>query len=130
VDHLSGRDVNEACRVLVIDDHEDGADMLAEAIEQFGYVTQAAYGGAAALAVAERFRPRVAIVDIGMPQMNGFDVARQLQGLQPGMVIIALSGFGTARDQQDATSAGIAHYMVKPVDFEALLALLKSICGR
>jgi CheY-like chemotaxis protein len=115
-------------RVLVVDDNQDGADMIAEAIEQFGYATKPAYDGAAALALAERFRPHVAIVDIGMPQMDGFEVARRLHALELNIAIVALSGFETVQHQEDARAAGMAHYLVKPVNLDALLLLLKSIC--
>lgn len=128
MDPFLARNSNETWRVLVVDDNQDGADMIAEAIEQFGYATKPVYDGAAALAIAERFRPHVAIVDIGMPQMDGFEVARRLHALELNVAIVALSGFGTNQDRENARSAGIAHYLVKPVNLDALLLLLKSIC--
>jgi DNA-binding response OmpR family regulator len=129
VEHLSSGEGNEQCRVLVVDDDHDGADMIAEAVEQFGYVTEPAYDGVTALAIADRFRPHVAIIDLGMPQMNGFEVARRLHALDLNIAIVVLSGFETDRYQAEARSAGIAHYLVKPVDLEALVRLLKSLCG-
>ena len=80
--------------MLVVDDDHDGADMIAEAVEHFGYVTKPAYDGVTALAMADSFRPHVAIVDLGMPQMNGFEVARRLHALAPD----ALSGLATWPD--------------------------------
>ena len=102
--------------------------MIAEAIEHFGYATEPAYDGATALAIAERFRPHVAIVDIGMPQMNGFELAQRLHALDLNVAIVALSGFAPDRNEEHARSAGIAHYVVKPVKLDALVLLLKSLC--
>jgi two-component system, sensor histidine kinase len=110
-------------RVLVVDDNDDAADLLALMLEQRGYVTSVAYKGAAALDAVRATTPEVVILDIGLPDMSGYDVARALRrsaelGSTP--VLIALTGWGTRDDRQRAMDAGFDLHLTKPVDLELL----------
>ena len=116
-------------RVLVVDDNVDAAEMLATLLEMNGYAVQVEFDGASALAAALREPPTVALLDIGLPDMDGHELARRLRA-QPataGAVLVALTGYGQAEDQQRAREAGFDHHMVKPADLDRLLTLLASI---
>jgi two-component system CheB/CheR fusion protein len=109
-------------RVLVVDDNRRAADSLAEILRLDGHEVETAYDGRQALAAAERFRPHVALLDIGMPEVNGYDVARQVRA-EPwgaGLYLVALTGLGTPEDRARAADAGFDTHLVKPVDVDAL----------
>lgn len=127
-DYLDPRRENGKRGVMIVDDHPDSADMLCEAFETVGYKAKAAYDGVAALSVARQFRPDVVVLDIGLPQLTGLEVAHRLRDVVPDVIIIALSGYGSARNIEDARNAGILHYLLKPVDLAALLRLVHSLC--
>jgi PAS domain S-box-containing protein len=115
-----------ALRILVVDDNEDSADMLAEALKARGHQTRIAHDAPAALRVAEAFMPDIAFLDIGLPVMDGYELAarlRELPGLA-GVRLIALTGYGQESDRQRTRAAGFAHHLVKPVDFEAIEAVV------
>jgi len=116
-------------RVLVVDDNVDAAEMLATLLEMNGYAVRVEFDGASALAAALREPPTVALLDIGLPDMDGHELARRLRA-QPataGAVLVALTGYGQAEDQQRAQQAGFDHHMVKPADLDRLLTLLASV---
>jgi PAS domain S-box-containing protein len=116
-------------RVLVVDDNVDAAEMLATLLEMNGYAVSVEFDGASALATALRERPAVALLDIGLPDMDGMELARRLRA-QPqtaDAVLVALTGYGQAEDQEQARQAGFNHHMVKPADIDRLLTLLASI---
>lgn len=115
-------------RVLVADDNTDAADTLGMLLELKGYDVRVAHGGRSALAVAREFHPHVALLDIGMPDLSGYDVARALRGDPSGtsMLLIALTGWGQDSDRQRAQDAGFDWHLTKPVDPDALQALLAS----
>ncbi|MDP2273474.1 MAG: ATP-binding protein [Archangium sp.] len=113
-------------RVLVVDDNEDAADLLAYALQNIGYQTRTAYDGASALRVVDSFRPDVALLDIGLPVMNGYELAQKLRALvelRP-LRLVALTGYGQDRDRDRAREAGFDAHVVKPVDLTQLAALL------
>jgi CheY-like chemotaxis protein len=113
-------------RVLVVDDMADAADSMAWLLDAWGYDAEAFYRGETALASAYTCRPEVVLLDIAMPGMDGFRVARALRE-QPGgetVVIIAVSGYGPATCGDRAREAGIDHYLVKPIDLDELQALV------
>jgi len=115
--------------VLVVDDNVDAAEMLATLLEMNGYEVRVEFDGASALATALREPPDVALLDIGLPDMDGHELARRLR-VQPATaaaVLVALTGYGQAEDQQRAQQAGFDHHMVKPADLDRLLTLLASI---
>jgi PAS domain S-box-containing protein len=113
-------------RVIVADDNKDAADALAMLLELSGHEVRVAHGGRAALSFAQTFRPDVAILDIGMPDLSGYDVAAQLRREPWGesILLIALTGWGRDDDRQRARAAGFDHHMTKPVNPEKLEALI------
>jgi CheY-like chemotaxis protein len=113
-------------RVLVVDDNRDSADSMMLLLRALGHETRACYRGEAALAAVPQFRPEVVLLDIALPGIDGYEVARQLRGMRGGaaLVLAAMSGFGRDEDRDRAREAGFDRYLVKPVDREALVALL------
>jgi len=112
--------------VLVVDDNVDAADTLQMFLELSGCLVRVAHSGAQALAVLQDFQPQVALFDIGLPDMNGYDLARRVRLLPRGanMVLIAATGWGQEADKQLAFDAGFDHHLTKPIDFDKLRALL------
>jgi CheY-like chemotaxis protein len=113
-------------RLLVVDDNRDAADSLALLLENLGAQVHVAHDGAAALDAFERFAPRFVLLDIGMPGMNGLEVARRLREKANGhdVTLVALTGWGQPDDRERTRAAGFDHHLVKPVDMALLLALL------
>ena len=113
-------------RVLVADDNRDAADTLGLLLELYGHEVRIAHSGIAALEVAQSFRPNVALLDIAMPDLSGYEVARNLRVAAscPGIVLIALTGYGQDGDKERAQQAGFDHHLTKPVDPSKLEALI------
>src|SRR5690606_38369483 len=112
-------------RVLLVDDNVDAAELLSEALREFGYTVAIAHDGPQALALVQDFRPEVAVLDIGLPVMDGYELARRLR--QRGLDdcrMIALTGYGQEEDQARSRDAGFAAHMIKPVDLRKLTAAL------
>jgi PAS domain S-box-containing protein len=125
--------VATACRrVMVADDNTDAADALAMLLELAGHEVRVAHCGRAALSVAQVFRPEVALIDIGMPDLSGYEVAKELRRESWGARIhlIALTGWGRDDDRQRAKDAGFDRHMTKPVDPEAVEAVISNGSGR
>ncbi len=115
-----------AKRVLVVDDNEDAAEMLAELLRTQGFVTRTAQDGPSALAVFDQFKPDVAVLDIGLPVMDGYELARLIRAKNLGAItILALTGYGQAEDRKRTAEAGFDGHLVKPVDLKLLAALLR-----
>jgi signal transduction histidine kinase len=115
-------------RVLVVEDNRDGARLMARLLEGRGHQTQVANDGPAALDLARTERPDVILLDIGLPGMDGYQVAEQVRGID-GMertLILALTGYGQEADRQRSHDAGIDLHMVKPVDPDLLFQLVAS----
>lgn len=110
-------------KVLVVDDNRDAADALALLLQHNGHETFVAYDGAGALAAADKHRPDVMLLDIGLPGMNGHDVCRQMRQQPWGKRIrmIALTGWGQEDDRQKSRDAGFDGHLVKPVEIAAVL---------
>lgn len=115
-----------ARKVLLADDNADALMTMATLLEIEGHEVHTAADGAQALAQAEKVRPEIAILDIGMPRLNGHEVAERIRAAEWGrsMRLIALTGWGQAQDQERARVAGFDHHCTKPVAVEQLLALL------
>jgi signal transduction histidine kinase/response regulator of citrate/malate metabolism len=115
-----------ALRVLVVDDNQDAATSLAMILELDGHAVQTASSGAEALGCAGTFRPQVVLLDIGLPGIDGYEVARQFRELPDSSEVrlIAISGYGQESDRQRASRAGFEHHIVKPVDFVVLERIL------
>jgi PAS domain S-box-containing protein len=113
-------------RVLVADDNRDGADIMALLLQQYGYEVSIAHSGPEALAAAAHTQPEIAILDIGMPGMSGYEVAQHIrtQGWGKDMLLIALTGWGQEEDKRKAFEAGFDHHLIKPIDPDALEALM------
>jgi len=113
-------------RILVADDNQDAADSLAMILELGGHDVRVAHDGRAALSVAQTFRPDTVFLDIGMPHLNGYEVAQALRQEPWGseMYLIALTGWGQESDRQRAIDAGFDRHLTKPVDTVVLEALL------
>lgn len=114
-------------RVLVVDDNQDAAYTVARLLELQGHTVQMAYDGEDALRAAERWKPEVVLLDIGLPALNGYDVCRQLRA-QPwarGITIAALTGWGQAADRDRAEAAGFDRHLVKPVDPDLLIQMMR-----
>jgi signal transduction histidine kinase len=105
-------------KVLVVDDSRDAAESLALLLERQGHEVRTAHDGPTALELAAEFLPEVVLLDIGLPGLSGYDVARRIREApwSEGMALIALTGWGQESDRQRTREAGIAHHLVKPVD--------------
>ena len=115
-------------RVLIVDDNADAASTLAQVLAVVGYDVQVATDAPGALALARDFRPAVAVLDIGLPVMDGYELARRLRGLEFGgpMRLIAVTGYGLASDRRRALDSGFDAHLVKPVDVNLLIEALNS----
>ncbi|HKY92015.1 MAG TPA: ATP-binding protein, partial [Nevskiaceae bacterium] len=115
-------------RVLVVDDNADAATSLGELLKLLGVEVEVAYGGEDALAKVAAFLPNLAFVDIGMPGMDGYEVAQRLRAMPSarGLVLVALTGWGQVSDRQRSARAGFDHHLVKPAGFEDIRRLLES----
>jgi CheY-like chemotaxis protein len=116
-------------RVLIVDDNIDSAQSLGELLRAFGHNVNIAYDGASAISDATRLQPDVVILDIGLPRMNGYEVAQQLRsrvGLT-ATVLVALTGYAQERDRINAQEAGFDHYFAKPLDIDRLADVLGGI---
>jgi CheY-like chemotaxis protein len=107
-------------RVLIVDDNEDAAHMLAELLRSAGHETRTAYHALAALNVADEFAPDAALVDIGLPVMDGYELAERLRAEAPRLRLIAVTGYGQSTDRQRSREAGFDEHLVKPIDFDVL----------
>lgn len=116
-------------RVLVVDDNEDAAELLGARLTRWGCEVAVAYDGAQALEVAREFHPDVALLDVGLPDMDGYEVARRLRELPElaHLGLIALTGYGLERDVRQSREAGISHHLVKPVSSETLAEALATV---
>jgi PAS domain S-box-containing protein len=115
----------ECRRVLVVDDNQDAADALVEALGAEGHSTAVAYDGPSALEAAARVQPEMAFLDIGLPVMDGYELARRMRDLfGPGIKLVALTGYGQEKDRAAARAAGFDEHLVKPVDLDRIVAIL------
>ncbi|PUA26699.1 MAG: hypothetical protein B0W54_23465 [Cellvibrio sp. 79] len=122
--HLNGTNVKS--RILIVDDNLDSAQSLSEVLSLGGSETFVAHDGEAAVAAAERLRPDVILLDIGLPKLNGFDACRRIRENQwaKNILIIALTGWGQEEDRRKSSEAGFDVHLVKPVSVTELLNLL------
>ncbi|MEX2170354.1 MAG: ATP-binding protein [Pirellulales bacterium] len=116
-------------RVLAVDDNFDGARILGMLMKESGHDVRTAHDGPTAIEVALDFRPDVVLLDIGLPGLNGYEVATRLRQ-QPtlnGVVLIAVTGYGQDSDRQRSQEAGFDHHLVKPADYEKLQQILATL---
>jgi signal transduction histidine kinase len=125
-ENLPPRESASARRVLIADDNRDGAEIMAMLLMHSGFEVQLAHAGPEALAIAERQKPDFAVLDIGMPGMSGYEVARAIRSQTWGAAItlIAVTGWGQEDDKRKAKEAGFDHHLTKPIDPGALERLM------
>ena len=109
-------------RVLLVDDSVDAAEAMSMLLETLGHEVRVMHDGPSALAMVDDFAPEVVILDIGLPGMDGFEVAREMRtrAVTKTALLIALTGYGAESDKQKARDAGFDHHLVKPVSFTAI----------
>lgn len=113
-------------RVLVVDDNEDAADSLATLLGVMQYQVRVAYDGPEAITAADEFAPAVALLDIGLPKLSGYDIARHIRSTRgEDVLLVAITGWGQEEDKRKAREAGFDHHFTKPADFEVLLQLIE-----
>jgi CheY-like chemotaxis protein len=112
--------------VLVVDDNADAVELLAEILRAAGNQVELAHDGPEALRVLERFNPEVAVLDIGLPVMDGYELAARIKGElgDASPRLIAVTGYGQERDRERSREAGFEAHLVKPVSADALLAAI------
>lgn len=117
----------DTLRILVVDDNIDAAESLALLLEFSGHITRSAHNGMAGLATAEEFRPDVILLDIGLPDISGYEVARRIRQQPWGekIMLIAATGWGQDKDKEQALHSGFDNHLTKPVDFQKLNSLLQ-----
>jgi PAS domain S-box-containing protein len=113
-------------RVLIVDDNVDAADSLAMLLKMDGHEAATAYSASAALEAVERLRPEIVLLDVGLPQTDGYEIARRLRANNtvPGLRLIALTGYGRQEDRERARASGFDDHLLKPADMDALKQLL------
>jgi CheY-like chemotaxis protein len=116
-------------RVLIVDDNRDSAETLGLMVELWGHQVRTAHDGPAALEMALADSPEIVLLDIGLPGMNGYEVARRMRGLDglAGVKLVALTGYGGEADRQRSREAGFDRHLVKPVDPGTLEELLSGL---
>ena len=116
-------------RLLVVDDNKDAAESMSMLLEMWGHEVAFAYDGPSALETAEQWQPEAVFLDIGLPGMDGYEVAERLRELPQAKdaVLIAITGYGQDDDRLRSRRAGIDHHLVKPVAPDALRSLIDSL---
>jgi PAS domain S-box-containing protein len=114
-------------RILIVDDNQDAADMLADLLQATGYAVCVAYDAPSALDLADRFQPEFAFLDVGLPVMDGYELGRRLRE-RPGLsalTLVAVTGYGQESDRERSAAAGFRAHIVKPIDLASLESLLR-----
>jgi CheY-like chemotaxis protein len=115
-------------RLLVVDDSPDGAETLATALRLRGYDVRTAADGPQALSLAAEFQPQIALLDIRLPAMDGYELAGRLRDrLGPDLKLIALTGYGEDEDRMRSRAAGFSDHLVKPVSLHVLMERLAAL---
>jgi CheY-like chemotaxis protein len=125
----SGKPAGRALRILVVDDNVDMAETLAMLLEESGHQVRMAHDGPTALEAALADRPNVVFLDVGLPGLNGFEVAKRIRQRldSQNIMLIAVTGYGHEKDRQRSQEAGFDHHLVKPVDFDKVQQILASV---
>lgn len=119
-------------RILIVDDNRDAADALAGLLELDGNEVHVAHDGQTALAMAEELRPQAILLDIGLPQLNGYEVAERIRATEWGasILLLALTGWGHPDDRAKSERAGFDEHLIKPVEIEILTEMLARSASR
>ena len=117
--------------ILVVDDNPDALNMLADALEKRGFSTVRAHDAPSALAIAAQVRPQIALLDIGLPVMDGWELGRRLREIPDlgDLQLVAVTGYGQASDRATSEAAGFAAHLVKPISLDAVLATIGELSG-
>jgi CheY-like chemotaxis protein len=109
-------------RVLVVDDNADGAELLALSLEELGHTATTASDGLSALELAKELKPEIVLLDIGLPVMDGYEVATRMREIfgERTPMLIAVTGYGQESDRARSKAAGFDHHLVKPIDLAVL----------
>jgi CheY-like chemotaxis protein len=128
-DPTRSESVKPRFKILVVDDNHDSALSMAMMLTIMGHETRTAHDGEAAVGTAETFRPHVILLDIGLPKLNGYEVAQQIRQHDwgAGMFLIAVTGWGQDEDRQRSEEVGLNLHMVKPVEPSVLEDLLANL---
>jgi two-component system CheB/CheR fusion protein len=118
-------------RILVVDDNVDAAEALSLLLRMQAHEVRVVYDGLAALAAARDMKPDVVLLDIGLPEMDGLEVAKSLRARDDGPrpLLVAMTGFGQAEDRARTAAAGFDHHLTKPVDPKVLVSLMQTARG-
>jgi signal transduction histidine kinase/DNA-binding response OmpR family regulator len=130
--HTAAASGSEALRILVVDDNHDAATAIATMLELEGHAVRTAHDGEEALGAAATHSPAVVVLDIGLPLLDGYEVARRMRAMPElaGALLIAVTGYGQSEDRAAAIGAGFDHHFVKPADPEALLGCIRAWSGQ
>jgi CheY-like chemotaxis protein len=120
---------SRSARILVVDDNRDAAELLGEVLASFDYEVAIAHDGPSALARLDSFAPQVAILDIGLPVMDGYELAGALRTRIAPIQLIAVTGYGQASDRERAQAAGFAAHLTKPVTIARVQETLARLLG-
>ncbi len=112
-------------RILVVDDNADAKELLEILLSGAGHKVRTASDGKTGIETLKTFQPDICLLDIGLPDMDGYELARILREMMPEVTLIALTGWGQPEDRRRSTDAGFNHHLVKPVDFETLKTLVE-----
>jgi CheY-like chemotaxis protein len=116
-------------RILIVDDNADAAELLGMLLRADGHTVLLAHDPLEALRVAQAFQPQVALLDIGLPVMDGYELAARLRDTTPACRLIALTGYGQDADRRRSEASGFDGHLVKPVDLDLLIATLNRVAG-
>jgi CheY-like chemotaxis protein len=116
-----------ARRILVADDNRDAAQSLGELLRLMGHEVALAYDGRQAVEMAQHIGPDLTILDIGMPNMNGYECCAEIKKRAPDAVVIALTGWGQDTDRQRSAAAGFKGHLVKPVEIHVLMSIIEDL---
>ena len=124
-------DPGDSILVLVVDDNADALELLAETLEAVGYRTLRATDGPMALALVAQARPTIALLDIGLPVMDGYELARRLHAIRglERLKLVAITGYGQPSDRERSAAAGFDEHLVKPVSIDAVQAAIERLTG-
>ena len=129
LEHEDFQKNEHSLRVMVVDDNEDAAQMLGMLLLRLGHEVLTVHDGPSTLTAAQQFLPNVVLLDIGLPGMDGFEVARKMreQSIFKDVVLVAMTGYGQESDRQRSKEAGFNHHLVKPPDFKKLERILEAV---
>jgi CheY-like chemotaxis protein len=122
----------EPAAILIVEDNRDAAESLAMLLEVLGHRVRLVHDGTAALDALRAESWDVALVDIGLPGIDGYELARRARALADGdrLMLVAVTGYGREEDRARASAAGFDHHLVKPIDVDALKRLLRELASR